>query len=268
MKRVRKTKKQGLNKSLPKVRLKLKKLKKRTPKLTAGKPKKVLRRRSGSIPLPKEQVEIPEPKIKQEEASFENKMIPAGLFNLNEELPRDYGKDRIVILTRDPRWLYAYWELSGQLAGNLSEAPRILRVYDVSEIAFDGSNAHSFFDLEIPAEADSWYIDTRQPGRSWCVELGIKKDGKFIPFLRSNIVSTPLDGPSGVSDEEWMVPEMTFARLYGMGLGFGQTSPIGAGWQNKIKRELFSGISSPGASLISSPGKRPLKKNAGSFPPA
>jgi len=184
-----------------------------------------------------------------------------------QELPWGYGADKIVLQTRDPWWIHAYWELTSQTLDRSKErlgdvffnAKRVLRVYDVSHIIFDGTNAHRFFDIEISSEANNWYIDTGGPGRSWCVDLGLRlPNGEFITIVRSNTVYTPIEGPSWITDEEWMVPDEMFARLYGMGFGLGRSSPVGKAWQERIKRALFSGIlASPGITSVTSPVKIP-----------
>jgi len=183
-----------------------------------------------------------------------------------EELPFGYGKDKIVLQVRDSWWLHAYWEVINETFNRLKEklgdsfysAKRILRVYDVSQIIFNGTNAHRFFDIEVSPEASSWYIDTGGPGRSWCVDYGLKlSNGEFITIVRSNTVYTPVEGPSWITDEEWMVPDEMFARLYGMGFGFGRSSPVGKAWQERMRRELFSGIlASPGLTSVASPVKK------------
>jgi len=179
-----------------------------------------------------------------------------------QELPEQYGQDKIVLQVRDPWWIHAYWEinrstyerLENELKDEFHRAKRILRVYDVSNIIFDGKNAHRFFDVQIKEHSTSWYIDTGGPGRSWCVDLGLLlTDGRFIMIARSNTVCTPIEGPSWIMDEEWMIPEDMFARLYGMGFGLGRSSPVGKGWQERVKREL---ISSPGVSSLTSPVKK------------
>lgn len=180
----------------------------------------------------------------------------------NQELPSQYGVDKIVLLVRDPWWLYAYWELKNETVERLKselkeefyKAKRVLRVYDVTNIIFNGGNANRFFDIQIHEFANNWYIDTGAPGRSWCVDLGLKlSNGRFITILRSNVVQTPLDGPSWITDEEWMVPEDMFARLYGMGFGLGRSSPVGRAWREKL-------ISSPGVASMASPVKKPQKR--------
>lgn len=180
-----------------------------------------------------------------------------------EELPVSYGQDKIVIQVRDPWWIHAYWEVSANTWDNLKDklkeaflsAKKVLRVYDVSFINFNGTNAHRYFNLEVSHEANNWYIDTALPGRSWCVDFGLRlSNGQFITIVRSNTVTTPIDGPSWITDEEWMIPEDLFARLYGMGFGLGRSSPIGKAWQERVKKALFSGA------FVSSPS--PVKKLA------
>jgi len=186
------------------------------------------------------------------------------------ELPAQYGKDEMVLQVRDPWWLHCYWEVSPgtweRLRQSLKElffsAKKVLRVYDISQIIFNGKNAHRFFDIEINQETSSWYIDVGGSGRSWCIDYGLNlPNGEFITVLRSNVVTTPLDGPSWITDEEWMVPEEMFGRLYGMGFGLGQSSPVGKAWQERFKKALFSGIlASPGITSAASPVKKRLKE--------
>lgn len=186
--------------------------------------------------------------------------------DMPQELPSYYNQDKIVLQVRDPWWICAYWELKGltlerlrnELKDDFFKASRVLRVYDVSHIIFTGNNAHRFFDIQIDEHATNWYIDTQGPGRSWCVDLGLLlSDGRFITVLRSNTVQTPLDGPSWITDEEWMIPEDMFARLYGMGFGLGRSSPLGKSWQERVKGIL----SSLRVSSVTSPVKKePDKK--------
>jgi hypothetical protein len=127
-------------------------------------------------------------------------------------------------------------------------------------VIFNGNNANRYFDIDIHHEATNWYIDTGGPNRSWCVDYGLKlSNGEFFTILRSNIVHTPSDGPSHITDEEWMIPDEMFGRLYGMGFGFGKSSPVGKAWQERMRKALFSGIlASPGITSAASPvRKRP-----------
>ena len=182
-----------------------------------------------------------------------------------QELPLCYDQDKIILQVRDPRWLHSYWEIRNQTIEGLKSklgdafyrAKKILRVYDVTNVLFNGSNANSFFDIHYNDFANSWYIDTEGPGRAWCVDLGLMlADGRFITILRSNVVQTPLDGPSWITDEEWMIPDDVFARLYGMGFGLGKSSPVGRAWQERTKQGLFS------SGISSSPVRKEVKERS------
>ena len=164
---------------------------------------------------------------------------------------------------RDPWWVYSYWEIldttwdrvRSELKDDFYGAKKVLRVYDVTNIIFNGLNANSFFDIHIRDDAFNWYIDIGTPGRSWCVDYGLLlKNGRFVTILRSNVVETPLDGPSWITDEEWMIPEDIFARLYGMGFGLGKSSPAAEGWRKGF-------VSSPGIASMASPVKKRVLKD-------
>jgi len=202
-----------------------------------------------------------------EKSKFSHPQVKKFRRSIPDELPGQYNKDLMGLQVRDPWWLHCYWEVAGNTWNSLRErlkdlfhsAKKVLRVYDVSQINFNGKNSHKFFDIEVHHESTSWYIDTGGPGRAWCVDYGLKlSNGDFITILRSNTVTTPTDGPSWITDEEWMIPEEMFGRLYGMGFGLGHSSPIGKAWQEKFKRALFSGVlSSPGMTSSGSPVRKP-----------
>jgi hypothetical protein len=206
-----------------------------------------------------QEVAIEKTKFSHPEVARLGRTLPA-------DLPYQYDQDKIVLQVRDPRWIHAYWEvrsstlerLRNEFKDEFFRAKRILRVYDVSHIIFDGNNAHRFFDIQLNEFANNWYIDTAGPGRSWCVDLGLLlPSGAFITIMRSNTVETPLEGPSWITDEEWMIPEDMFGRLYGMGFGLGRSSPIGKAWQERVKKALFSGVlASPGITSVASPVKK------------
>lgn len=145
----------------------------------------------------------------------------------DRRLPAFYGEDRLALLVRDPWWIFAYWEITPQLADRcirqidkqrLTGRKTVLRVYDVTGVVLP--KFHSFFDIELNVPADNWYIDVGRPDREWTAEIGFRTDGgKFFPLVRSNRVRTPAFGISEVLDEEWMLPEDVYYRLIGRSLG-------------------------------------------------
>lgn len=255
---------------LRKIKEKLQKalFKKRQPKLFKNISSRIKKeKRSEPVQEKKDVLGIQETAVGK--SKFFTPSTPKPLPKILYDLPDSYNQDRIVLQTRDPWWLHSYWEVTHATINNLKERLRdafysaklVLRVYDVSHIIFNGNNAHRFFDIEINYDATSWYIDTKGPGRSWCVDIGMRlANGEFIMIARSNTVNTPIDGPSWITDEEWMVPEDMFARLYGMGFGFGKSSP-GKAWMERMRQALFSGVlASPGMASMASPVKKQEKQ--------
>jgi hypothetical protein len=136
-------------------------------------------------------------------------------------LAKTYGRNKFVLLTRDPRWLFAYWEILPEseekvrrTAGDdLDGARRILRVYDVTESG--GAEPSGSFDLQIHPGAKSWYIHLPTPGRIWRIELGyIGHSGRFYRVLGSNTAKTPRKSVSNVVDEEYRTLDEEFDEIF------------------------------------------------------
>jgi hypothetical protein len=172
------------------------------------------------------------------------------------ELPSSYDLDRIVLLVRDPYWIHAYWDISRgtllkartDLGDEWHYAKSILRVYDVTGVDFDGRNASSSFDIEITGGASNWYVNTKVPNRTYCIEIGLlSRSGDFLVLARSNRATTPRDAPSEVGDEQWMIPDWEFEKVYALSGGFS----VGAGsLELKEMMEKQSGRQAPGTGLL------------------
>jgi hypothetical protein len=129
------------------------------------------------------------------------------------ELPRSYGRDRIVLMPRDPWWAFAYWEVTPSsrvralrmLGGDAESAREVLRVYDVTFITFTGDNAWLSFDVELPPGAEHWYLNLGRPAASFCAEIGLRTaSGRFFPLARSKVIATPRSSPSPDTTVRWV----------------------------------------------------------------
>lgn len=130
------------------------------------------------------------------------------------QLPPRYDTTRITLLVKDPFWIYTYWEIASHSIESLSNtvgrheierAKVVLRMYDVSLIDFNGSNAHHYFDIEVGYNASNWYVSLWNDGVSYIAEIGMRlADGRFFAFARSNSVTTPRKSYSPRSEQIWM----------------------------------------------------------------
>lgn len=183
--------------------------------------------------------------------------------------PSGYGDNKIVLLVRDPWWVFAYWEIrrdkEEEVVKNIEksgDSPQrsVLRVYDITDLNFNGANAHSFFDIDLKGLASNWYINVGNPNRSWIVDIGIvSQKGKFYVLARSNTVRTPRFGMSDQLDAEWMMPEEDYWRMFGLSGGFG----VGKGslevremFKKRLEEQITSGAISSGASFYRKPAER------------
>lgn len=147
-----------------------------------------------------------------------------------KDLPAGYGKDRIVLMVRDPYWLHCYWEVSHQSVGcaeaalgqEWHTAKPILRLLDVSSGDTTSSSEAILRDIPIHGGCNNWYIEVGTPPRSFRVDIGyLTKSGKFYAVSRSNVVTTPRAGISDVIDENWADIDANKAdRIYAMSSGF------------------------------------------------
>jgi hypothetical protein len=182
------------------------------------------------------------------------------------DLPTRYGVDRLVLLIRDPHWCYAWWEITDTCLHSgrqeLAEPTQLtLRFYDISAIDWDGGNHHSVHDVEIHDAAGSWYVELGRPGAGFVAEVGWRAaDGVFRPLVRSNPVALPRESMSPVVDENWMILEQEYRKLFelaGAGSGTRSSVELLRTLEERLRRELLSGgVSSFGVSSFASRRER------------
>jgi hypothetical protein len=188
----------------------------------------------------------PQQRIERKEAVY----VPT-----TPELPDNYGDNRIVLMVRDPLWLFTYWEIRKDVLDSARSAlgvlthntKIVLRIYDVTDIIFNGTNAHKYFDIEVTGGARDWYIEVGEPSRSFCVDIGfLSPNGTFRILARSNTVRTPRMSISEVVDEKWMSIGELYKKVYvpmGRGVSESAFERAHGNWQEVIKED----VSSPGS---------------------
>jgi hypothetical protein len=151
-----------------------------------------------------------------------------------KDLPAGYGKDRIVLMVRDPYWLHCYWELTRRaiqraeaaLGQDWHTSQPILRLLDVSRRDITSGTESVVRDIPIHGGCNNWYVDVGNPPRSYRVDIGyLSKRGQFYALARSNVVITPRAGVSDVLDENWSdIDAQKADRIYAMSAGFDPTA--------------------------------------------
>ncbi len=121
------------------------------------------------------------------------------------------NRDRIYFLLKDPHWTFIWWgitpETMNKMKAEIGEEKIkkfTLRIYDITDIYFDGKNSHHYFDIEAKGYTDHYYLEIWESNRTYCTEIGFKGEGnKFYPVARSNPLHLPRDHPSNSNYECW-----------------------------------------------------------------
>jgi len=123
-------------------------------------------------------------------------------------LPQRYGFDRLVLIARDPNWVYAYWEITHEKYRQMYEkylrdwglSRPVLRIYDLTS----GPDRRKAMDVFISDRADNWYINISKPRHTLMAELGrLFPENNFVSFLTSNVITLPADTLSDMICPEW-----------------------------------------------------------------
>lgn len=78
-----------------------------------------------------------------------------------------------------------------------------LRIYDITDIHFNGHNAHLFHEFMMKREQDHWLIKGISSNRHYCLELGIHlSETEFFPLLRSVPFHTACENGFILSEQE------------------------------------------------------------------
>jgi uncharacterized protein len=124
-----------------------------------------------------------------------------------DDLPWSYGVTELVLMPVDPFLLYAYWDFASKDWEEIQarRRPVALRIYDITMIQFDGTNAHYYFDVSVSLDAQSWYVHLWSAEKSLCADLGwMLPDGSFQTIVRSNVAQTPRAGVSIFEEVRWV----------------------------------------------------------------
>jgi hypothetical protein len=134
------------------------------------------------------------------------------------ELPDCYGTKRLFLVSRDPHWLFAYWDMGWHQYWDAQRAAHDGKVF-LQVYYKDGTRAQQ---LQINEAARNWYIHVGQPDTAYYAELGYyRQDGHFEVISRSGEAVTPRDNLSWKSEVRFVtVPfDYTFRRLWEIILG-------------------------------------------------
>jgi hypothetical protein len=131
-------------------------------------------------------------------------------------------------MLNNPYCIYCYWEVPHEkieeVQRKCGDGAIVLRIYDISGVEFNGSNANYYLEIETEEITDR-YIDHREPNRTYCMEIGFKTAGTFHCLARSNHITTPRITMSENVDDNWAIQADTAELMYTLSGGFAMELP-------------------------------------------
>ncbi len=127
-------------------------------------------------------------------------------WEVGHKYPIPATADYIALFMIHPRLGHVHWHIREESAEALrahrgevfNNGQLVVRVYDVTDILFDGFNAHMFFDLEVGGLAGNYYFGVDRLARNYLAEIGLRsRNGSFHFLARSNTAYFDRDRPFG-----------------------------------------------------------------------
>lgn len=118
-----------------------------------------------------------------------------GFPDVAPELPGQYSEPKLVLMPKDPEYMFCYWELTPTLIGEKEKEKlpsgnyrETLKINWESKSLFEPN----FTFIPVFFWARKWYFGVPQVGQRYQVELGWLSDsGHFISIIRSNLSELP-----------------------------------------------------------------------------
>ncbi len=179
------------------------------------------------------------------------------------------GKDRVVLLVRDPYWLQACWDVTRQsvararaaLAEHWHTCEPTLRLMQVDAGATTSTAESMVRDIPIHGGVKNWYIDIKESPNSYRVDLGyLAENGRFYALARSNVVTTPRPGSSDAIDENWTDIAENYEKIYALSGGYEETS-AGGDLQELFEERLRRPMGTPLVARCGGSGEQVLRRD-------
>lgn len=164
------------------------------------------------------------------------------------------GKDRLVLMVRDPYWIHAHWDImrhsvdraKAALAEKWHTAKPILRLLKLDDSGTTNNSEVIYRDIEIHGGVRNWYIDVDSPPSRFKMLMGyLCANSRFYELARSNTVLTPAPGGKEATDDHWADIATDAEHIYSMSGGYGddtQTGDLTEVFEEKLKRTMDADV--------------------------
>ncbi len=142
---------------------------------------------------------------KKKKAVFSQTRLRDIAWEVGQNYPVSYSSDYISLLMITPGQGHVYWNVRQRTITSLIKKNKIsqgktrpvVRIHDVTDIIFDGTNSHRYFDISVHANEGHTSFDHDHSARHYMAELGFLSGDSYHAVARSGAVFFDHDRPSG-----------------------------------------------------------------------
>lgn len=172
------------------------------------------------------------------------------------KLAQSFDAEYLVLMQKDPNWMHAFWEVS---ENRINEAKTgkgkiVLRLFDIADdLTVQRSKKRKFRDIEVPANARSWYVENTA-GKSCVAVLGAVSGKNFKPIVESAPVLTFDKSAAAPAADDAFAKASLGGNTLGNFMSSGFSSQTAESWLNSLggnfgssSESMFSGALSSAA---------------------
>ena len=172
------------------------------------------------------------------------------------KMAQSFDAEYLVLMQKDPNWMHAFWEVS---ENRINEAKKgkgkiVLRLFDIADdLTVQRSKKRKFRDIEVPANARSWYVENTA-GKSCVAVLGAVSGKEFKPIVESTPVMTFDKSAAAPAENDAFAKASLGGNTLGNFMSSGFSSQTAESWLKKLggnfgssSESMFSGALSSAA---------------------
>ena len=172
------------------------------------------------------------------------------------KLAQSFDAEYLVLMQKDPNWMHAFWEVS---ENRINEAKTgkgkiVLRLFDIADdLTVQRSKKRKFRDIEVPANARSWYVENTA-GKACVAVLGAVSGKNFMPIVESAPVMTFDKSAAAPAEDDAFAKASLGGNTLGNFMSSGFSSQTAESWLKKLggnfgssSESMFSGALSSAA---------------------
>ena len=170
-----------------------------------------------------------------------------------EEANHSFAPEYLVLMQKDPNWLQAFWEVSDSRLKKVQAGKEklVLRLFDVSsDLTVRRSKKRVFKDIEIPADAKTWYVQNQNQDGGIKAAIGTTSGNTFSPIIETSEMQTfSFEGIHPNTESLFFKASLGTTNIGGSNSS-GVTSVSAESWLKQLassSESMFSGVLSSGA---------------------